>query len=123
MFELEGNALLLNSVINTSLKIKSFYVLLNVDGNCKRYDASNLPRRNVMIDYLLFCRAGAQLVMSSCLWSLVKKTLQFRAITLHWVKVTVRSAATCCSVRPYPRLNQSHALPDLRSNLCTQDVL
>jgi len=98
-------------------------VLINFDGSCKLNAASNLPRRGVMVGYLLFCRAGAQLVMSSCRWSLVKKTLQFRAITLHWVKVTVRSAATCCSVRPYPRLNQSHALPDMRSNLCTQDVL
>jgi len=120
MFKLEGNALLLNSVIKTSLKMKSFYVLINVDGNCKRYASSNLPQRNVTIDYLLFCRAGTQLVMSSCWWSLVRKTLRFRAITLHWVKFTVRSAATCCSVRPYPPLNQSHALPDLRSNL---DVL
>ena len=84
-------------------------MLINVDGNCKCYAASNLPRRHVMIDYLLFCRAGAELVMSCCRWSLVKKTLQFRAITLHWVKVTARSAATCCSVRPYPRLNQSQA--------------
>jgi hypothetical protein len=61
------------------------------------------------MNYLLFCRAGAQLVISCCRWSLVNKTLQFRAITLHCVKVAVRSAATCCSVRPYPRLNQSQA--------------